>query len=104
MGEAAQPLQREGPNSVLAHGPVSEWASTHGIAFAVDQSGEGFALKGKVGGKPWSLQLSPPTRNYIFGEEVRALVAFPTKPSNRVMPFIVWTISTPLMILGLSNV
>ncbi len=79
------PQARDAPNSLLAHGPVSEWASTHGIAFSVDQSGEGFALKGKVGGKPWWLQLSPPTRNYIFGEEVRARADLDVKETAAVL-------------------
>ena len=70
--EAKEPQDREGPSSRHSHGPVSEWASTHGLGFSVDGSGQGIALDGKVGGKPWRMQLSPPTRNYIFGEELRA--------------------------------
>jgi hypothetical protein len=62
----------EPPNSLLAAGPVSEWAATQGFGFSVDGAGENIALEGKVAGRPWRLQLGKPTRNYIFGEEVRA--------------------------------
>jgi hypothetical protein len=62
----------EPPNSLLAAGPVSEWAATRGFGFSVDGTGENIALEGKVAGRPWRLQLGTPTRNYIFGEEVRA--------------------------------
>src|SRR3569832_727997 len=58
--------------SQLALGPVSEWAATQGFGFSVDGNGENIALEGKVGGRPWRLQLGKPSRNYIFGEEVRA--------------------------------
>ncbi|HSI53956.1 MAG: hypothetical protein ACAH21_09215 [Ramlibacter sp.] len=60
------------PSSLLAHGPVSEWAGTQGFGFSVDGSGQEIALDGKVSGKPWRMQLGKPTRNYILGEEVRA--------------------------------
>jgi hypothetical protein len=63
---------REALPSHSAHGPVSEWAGTQGFAFSVDRTGQGIALEGKVSGKPWRLQLGRPTRNYVFGEEVRA--------------------------------
>src|SRR3569832_2736381 len=56
--------------SQLAVGPVSEWAATQGFGFSV-MDGQNIALEGKVGGRAWRLQLGKPTRNYIFGEEVR---------------------------------
>jgi hypothetical protein len=68
--EASEP--QEATPSQLAHGPVSEWAGTQGFAFSVDGAGQGIVLDGKLGGKPWRLQLGRPTRNYIFGQEVRA--------------------------------
>ncbi|MDB5872877.1 MAG: hypothetical protein JWQ07_2319 [Ramlibacter sp.] len=63
---------QEGTPSQLAHGPVSEWAGTQGFAFSVDAAAQDIVLEGKVGGKPWRLQLGRPTRNYIIGEELRA--------------------------------
>lgn len=57
--------------SQLSAGPVSEWAGTQGFGFSVDAA-ENIALEGKVGGRPWRIHLGKPTRNYIFGEEVRA--------------------------------
>jgi hypothetical protein len=62
----------EAPNSLLSAGPMSEWAATQGFGFSVDGAGQNIALEGKVAGRPWRLQLGKPTRNYIFGEEVRA--------------------------------
>jgi hypothetical protein len=68
-----EPPEPRGPNSqLLQGGPVSEWATTHGFVFSADGSGQGMALEGQVGGKPWRLQLGRPTRNYIMGAEVRA--------------------------------
>ena len=57
--------------SQISLGPVSEWAATQGFGFSVLDGGQNIALEGKVGGRPWRLQLGKPTRNYIFGEEVR---------------------------------
>jgi hypothetical protein len=51
---------------------VSEWASTQGFGFSVDNSGHGITLDGDISGKPWRLQLGRPSRQYIRGEEVRA--------------------------------
>jgi hypothetical protein len=62
----------EATPSQIAYGPVSEWAATQGFGFSVDDTGQNVALEGKVGGRPWRLQLGRPSRNYIFGEEVRA--------------------------------
>jgi hypothetical protein len=62
----------EEPNSQLAHAPVSEWAQTQGFGFSVVGAGHEIALEGKVGTKPWRLQMGRPTRNYILGQEVRA--------------------------------
>ena len=70
--EAKPEPEAESVSSQLAHGPVSEWASTKGFAFSVDGTNQGIALEGKIGGKPWRLQRGRPTRNYILGEEVRA--------------------------------
>lgn len=60
------------PPSSMHAGPVSEWAATQGFGFSVDDAGRNIALEGKVGGRPWRLQLGRPSRNYIFGEEIRA--------------------------------
>jgi hypothetical protein len=58
------------PSSQL--GPVSEWAATRGFGFSVTGDGQGVALQGNVGGKPWRLQVGSSSRRYIRGEEVRA--------------------------------
>jgi hypothetical protein len=72
-------------SSQLAHAPVSEWAHTQGFAFKVDGSGQEIALEGKVGGKPWRLQLGRPTRNYILGEEMRARAELDVKDDVAVL-------------------
>ncbi|HEY8047617.1 MAG TPA: hypothetical protein VIE63_00480 [Ramlibacter sp.] len=63
--------RREAAPSAMHAGPVSEWAATQGFGFSVDDAGQNIALEGKIGGRPWKLVLGKPTRNYIFGEEVR---------------------------------
>jgi hypothetical protein len=70
--DSKAPAALEGQSSQSALNPVSEWAGTQGFGFSVDPSGQGIALEGKVSGKPWRMQLGRPSRNYIFGEEVRA--------------------------------
>jgi hypothetical protein len=51
--------------------PVSQWASQEGFAVSM-HGGDTVVLDGKVGGKPWRMELGKPTRNYIRGEELRA--------------------------------
>lgn len=53
-------------------GPVSEWAASQGFGVSRLGGGQGIAIDGKVGGKPWHMELGKPTRNYILGEELRA--------------------------------
>ncbi|MBA3771956.1 MAG: hypothetical protein H0X13_05570 [Ramlibacter sp.] len=73
FGKEARPAdESEGQSSRHSPGSLPEWAATHGFAFSVDGSGHGIALDGKVGSKPWRLQLGRATRDYIRGEEVRA--------------------------------
>lgn len=62
----------EGPPSQLTAGPVSEWASQNGITMTSAAPGKGPSMEGKVGGKPWRLEVGKPSRNYILGEELRA--------------------------------
>lgn len=68
----ANEAKPDAPPSAMHAGPVSEWAATQGFGFSVDDVGQSIALEGKVGGRPWRLQLGRPSRDYIFGEEVRA--------------------------------
>lgn len=69
--DAREPGEPAVRNSHMAYGPMSEWAATQGFGFAVDGTGRGLSLEGKVRGKPWRLQLGSPSRHYIRGEEVR---------------------------------
>jgi hypothetical protein len=62
--------QADNPPSQLT-GPVSEWAAMHGMSFTQDNPAT-VSMKGKVGGKPWRLEIGRPTRQYISGEELRA--------------------------------
>jgi hypothetical protein len=43
-----------------------------GLSYAAVGDGEGFALTGKVAGKPWKLERGKSSRDYIHGEELRA--------------------------------
>jgi hypothetical protein len=57
--------------SNLAHSPVSEWAASHNMTFS-SGLGSTVTMHGKVGGRPWRMELGRPTRDYISGEELRA--------------------------------
>jgi hypothetical protein len=61
----------EAPPSQLTAGPVSEWATLNGVTMSFSAPGKA-AMQGKVGGKPWRMEVGRPTRNYITGEELRA--------------------------------
>lgn len=78
-------IASEGPPSQVAHGQVSEWAATQGFAFSVQGSGQEIALEGRVGNKPWRMQLGRPTRNYILGEELRARAELGVKDDVAVL-------------------
>ena len=71
--------------SMLSHGPVSEWAATQGFAFSVDNTGQEIGIEGRVGGKPWRMQLGRATRNYILGEELRARAELNVKDDVAVL-------------------
>jgi len=64
--------EAESPISQIAPGPVSEWAGTQGFGFSVDAKGNGLSLEGKVGGKPWRMQVGAASRPYMRGDEIRA--------------------------------
>lgn len=69
----ASPSSPESPASQLgANGPVSEWAASRGMTFSSAPLGHGVSMHGKVGGRPWKLEIGKPTRDYITGEELRA--------------------------------
>lgn len=58
--------------SEMTHAPVSQWAATQGLEFWAQGLGQSFSVRGQVGGKEWQLQLGPPSRSYVAGEELRA--------------------------------
>lgn len=62
---------RESVPSQFAHAPVSEWAQTRGMTVSIGL-GSTMSMQGKVGGRPWRMELGRPTRDYIAGEELRA--------------------------------
>ena len=51
---------------------VSKWAETKGFAFTSAVDGHGFALTGTIGNKSWKLERVKSSRDYIYGEELRA--------------------------------
>ena len=72
--KAFQRDARPAPDSLLAQaqGPVSEWAASRGMSFSGGPLGSSMSVQGKVGGKPWRIELGRPSRDYIHGEELRA--------------------------------
>jgi hypothetical protein len=61
----------EGAASQVPHAPVSEWAASRGMTFS-SGLGHTVSMQGKVGGRPWRMELGRPSRDYITGEELRA--------------------------------
>lgn len=59
-------------SQLSAHGPVSEWALSRGMSFSNVPLSSAVSMQGKVGGRPWKMELGRPTRDYISGEELRA--------------------------------
>lgn len=59
-------------SSQLPNSPMSEWAATQGFGFTVEGHGKGVSLQGRIGSRPWRMQVGPPARSYIEGEELRA--------------------------------
>lgn len=72
--DPAQHADSQGPMSVSESGyaPVSEWAATQGFEFLAQGLRQAFAVTGDVRGRPWRLELGPPSRSYVVGEELRA--------------------------------
>lgn len=58
--------------SCLSYAPMSEWAATQGFEPWSEQAQQSFSVTGRVAGRPWRLELGPPARSYIHGEELRA--------------------------------
>ncbi len=68
--ESVVPSALSSPQSSL----VSEWADGQGYTFSGQSKSKSksLAIDGKVGGKPWRLEVGTPQRNFIQGEELRA--------------------------------
>ena len=64
----ASVLSAQGAGSQF--GRVSEWASVQGLSFS--ERGKSYTLEGKINGKPWRLEQGKPSRDFIFGLELRA--------------------------------
>jgi hypothetical protein len=63
--------QTDAGPSQLAAGPLSEWAATRGLSFST-ALGHTLSMRGKIDDRPWRMELGPPARSYIHGEELRA--------------------------------
>lgn len=51
---------------------VSGWANSQGLDFDRLADGTGFGLIGTVDGRPWRMEQSPASRDFIVGAELRA--------------------------------
>ena len=60
------------PSQGGPHAPVSEWAASRGMSFSAGTLGHSVSMQGRIGGRPWKMELGRPTRDYIAGEELRA--------------------------------
>ncbi|WP_255481731.1 hypothetical protein [Ramlibacter pinisoli] len=69
--KAVKPSATVPAASAAALDPVSEWAATQGFHFSSQPAGAAFAVQGRVGGKPWRMEVGRPSRKYIRGDELR---------------------------------
>jgi hypothetical protein len=69
---AKEPAESVSPSAHQPSSQVSQWAEAQGLAYSGQSRSKTFALDGKVGGKPWRLELGSPQRKFIQGEELRA--------------------------------
>ena len=60
------------PSQGGPHAPVSEWAASRGMSFSAGTLGHSVSMQGRIGGRPWKMELGRPTHDYIAGEELRA--------------------------------
>lgn len=51
---------------------LAAWATEMGYSYAASDSGRLVSISGKVMGRPWRMDLGPPSRRFIQGKEVRA--------------------------------
>ena len=65
-------LARARPSPLQTDSAVFEWANVQGLSYSGAQPANGFVLAGKIGNKPWKLELGRASRDYIAGEELRA--------------------------------
>lgn len=70
--EARERSDSSPPTSIGGHAPVSEWAASRGMSFSTGTLNNTVSIQGKVGGRPWRMELGKPSRDYIAGEELRA--------------------------------
>lgn len=82
-----------GPPSQPAAGAVSEWASTRGFDFTAGETSGTLGLEGKVGGRPWRMELGRPTRNLFCAEELRGRA---NSASTRMPPVLYRTVEDAL--------
>ena len=55
-----------------ASGLISGWAESKGLSYAPQGTGGSFVVQGRIGGKPWKLEVGAPSRPYIQNHELRA--------------------------------
>jgi hypothetical protein len=82
---ARQPSRGADDTPSVTPDPVSEWAATQGFHFSGKAAGTSFALQGKLGGKPWRMEVGRPSRKYIHGEELRGRAELGVHPEVLVV-------------------
>lgn len=60
------------PPHAASQGPVSEWAASRGMSYSSAALSSAVSMQGRVGGRPWKMELGKATRDYIAGQELRA--------------------------------
>lgn len=71
IGAGGDKGQRQ-PESAAAANAVSIWAVEQGFTYRLPAGGEGFCLSGSADGKPWKIERSVASRDFMQGDELRA--------------------------------
>lgn len=60
------------PDTAASADAVFRWAFEQGFVYDVPAGGEGFCLSGSTDGKPWKIERSVASRDFMQGDEIRA--------------------------------
>lgn len=85
--EATHAVQGAGSQSRSAHQDMLDWGLALGLKDAQPKDEKTFAMTGLLAGKPWKIECSRSTRDYIVGTELRARAELKVNEDAAVLIF-----------------